>query len=132
LAPAGVEALATWKDRARIALACVFAFTALAHFNRLRHDLAKMVPPSIPNPMAWVYFTGVCELAGAAGLLLPQTRELAGICLALLMVALFPANISAARRHVPLRGEPPTPLWIRAPMQILFIALALWTTRSAG
>ena len=38
--------------------------------------MAAMVPKAFPNPMAMLYFTGVCELAGAVGLLLPQTRSL--------------------------------------------------------
>jgi uncharacterized membrane protein len=39
---------------------------------------------------------------------------------------MFPANINAALRQVPLRGRPATPLWLRLPMQVLFIALAVW------
>jgi uncharacterized membrane protein len=39
---------------------------------------------------------------------------------------MFPANINAALKQVPLRGKPATPLWLRLPMQVLFIALALW------
>jgi hypothetical protein len=42
---------------------------------------------------------------------------------------MFIANVSAAQRGVTLRGKPPTPLWLRAPMQILFIALLWWSTR---
>jgi hypothetical protein len=42
---------------------------------------------------------------------------------------MFIANVNAAQRGVTLRGKPPTPLWLRVPMQILFIALLWWSTR---
>ena len=72
--------------------------------------------------------TGVLEIAGAIGLLIPRTRKLAGICLVFLLVALFPANVYAALNEIPLRGEAPTPLWIRGPIQLLFIGMVWWTS----
>jgi uncharacterized membrane protein len=44
----------------------------------------------------------------------------------LMLVALFPANVSAARRGLTLRGKPVTPLAIRLPIQLLFLAFCLW------
>jgi uncharacterized membrane protein len=70
-----------------------------------------------------------CELAGAIGLVIPETRRAAGIALILFFIAVLPANIHAARAGVTLRGRPATPLWLRVPMQILFIFLAWWSTR---
>ena len=74
----------------------------------------------------FVFVTGILEILGAIGLLILQVRTAAGICLAILFVAMFPANINAALKQVPLRGKSATPLWLRLPMQGLFIALALW------
>jgi len=122
----GVGAFGTWLDSARVALALMFLFTAAAHFNRMKDDLIRMVPPSFPNPRALVFATGVLEIAGAIGLLLPPTRRLAAWGLALMLIALFPANVSAARRGLTLRGKPVTPLAIRLPIQILFLAVVLW------
>jgi len=85
-----------------------------------------MVPPSFPNPRALVFATGVLEIARAIGLLLPPTRSLAAWGLVLILVALFPANVSAARRGLTLRGKPVTPLAMRLPIQLLFVAIALW------
>ena len=126
---AGVQALASWQHSALYALALMFVFTATAHFNKMKHDLAQMIPSSFPRPLLIVYVTGVLELIGAAGLLLPQFRRLAGICLIALLVGMFIANVNAAQRGVTLRGKPPTPLWLRTPMQILFVALLWWSTR---
>jgi len=126
---AGVHVLASWQHSALYALAVMFVFTATAHFNQMKHDLAQMIPSYFPRPLLIVYITGVFELLGAAGLVLPQFRRLAGISLIALLVGMFIANANAAQRGVTLRGKPPTPLWLRAPMQILLIALLWWSTR---
>jgi len=125
---AGVAMLDSWMMSARIALATMFVFTALAHFTRMKNDLIAMVPPALPRPDLLVFATGVAELAGAVGLLVPATTFWAACGLIVLMAAMLPANISAARRGVLLRGRQATPLWLRVPMQVLFIACA-WGVR---
>jgi uncharacterized membrane protein len=125
----GLHAFATWHDSARYAMALMFVFTGIAHFNRVRHDLVKMVPAFMPRPLAVIYLTGALELLGAAGLLVPSMERLAALCLILLLIAMFPANVKAAREKLTLRGNPATALWLRAPMQIFFIALLWWSTR---
>ena len=126
----GVSAFATWVVCVRWAMAAMFLFTGVSHFTKFRHEMAAMVPKIFPAPMAMVYFTGVCEIAGAIGLLLPQTRAIAGICIILLLVCLVPANAKAAREHLNVAGRPATPLWLRLPIQIMFIGLTWWATRT--
>jgi uncharacterized membrane protein len=108
----------------------MFLFTATAHFTPMKEDLVRMVPLSFPNPRALVFATGVLEILGAIGLLVPATRRLAAWGLALMLLALFPANVSAARRGLTLRGKPATPLAIRLPIQLLFLAVTLWVALS--
>ena len=127
----GVGALSTWHDVVAWALAAMFLFTASSHFvARTREDLIAMVPGVFPRPALLVSLTGFLEGLGAVGLLIPATRGLAGLCLVLLLLALLPANVSAARRGVPMRGRAPTPLLVRIPMQILFVGLTLWATQT--
>jgi uncharacterized membrane protein len=102
---AGVHVLASWQHSALYALAVMFVFTATAHFNKMKHDLAQMIPSSFPRPLLIVCITGVLELLGAEGLVLPQLRRLAGICLIALLVGMFIANVYAAQRGVTLRGK---------------------------
>jgi uncharacterized membrane protein len=124
----GVTALATWAASTRWALAVMFLFTGVAHFTRARHGMARMVPGVFDNAMAMVYFTGVCEIAGAIGILIPRTRPLSGICLILLLIAMFPANVKAAREKLNVAGRPATPLVPRTVMQAVFIGLVWWST----
>jgi uncharacterized membrane protein len=124
----GVPALQTWLASARWALSTMFLFTAISHFAPMKKDLIAMVPPALPRPDVLVFVTGLAEVAGAVGLLIPQTRLLAAYGLILLLLALLPANISAARRGVLLRGRRATSLWLRVPMQALFVVW-LWAVR---
>jgi uncharacterized membrane protein len=125
----GVVALATWVAAARWALVAMFLFTGVAHFTKAKYSMAAMVPRVFGNAMAMVYFTGVCEIAGAMGLLLPRFRNAAGICLIALLVAMFAANVKAARARLMVAGRPATALWLRLPMQLAFIGLAWWVSR---
>ncbi len=124
----GVQALATWRDSARYALAVMFVFTGVAHFNHLKNELARMVPRIFPRPLLIVYATGVLEFLGALGLMLPRFRSVAAICLIALLIAMFPANVKAAVESLVLLGKPATPLWLRLPAQLLFIGLLWWSS----
>lgn len=123
----GVAALATWAGATRYALATMLVFAASAHFTKMKSDLVRMMPDWIPRPMALIYFTGVCEIAGAAGLVLPYSRQAAGIALIVFFIVVFPANVKAARAGVGVGAKRATPLWLRASMQVLFIALTWWS-----
>jgi uncharacterized membrane protein len=74
-----------------------------------------------------VTFTGICEILGAIGLLLPRTRRVAAIALILLLLALLPANIYAAQAGITLRGAPAPPIVPRVALQALFIGLLWWS-----
>jgi uncharacterized membrane protein len=124
----GVTMLATWLASARAALAVMFLFTSISHFTPMKKDLIAMVPASLPRPDVLVFITGIAEALGALGLLVPTTRFWAVCGLIVLLLAMLPANISAARRGVLLKGRVATPLSLRIPMQLLFIGWA-WVVR---
>lgn len=81
-----------------------------------------MVPPISPHANLLVTLTGVLEILGAIGLFLPRTARAACICLALFLIALFPANIRAAREHLTIAGRRVPTLPVRTAMQLVFIA----------
>jgi uncharacterized membrane protein len=124
----GVKRLSSWREAGRIALVIMFLFTGFSHFSSLKHDFAAMIPAPLPNGPWVIYLSGVFEIAGAVGLLIPRTRRLAGIGLLLLLVAVFPANVNAIINGIPFGGDAPTPLWVRAPMQLLYIGMVWWTS----
>ena len=125
----GVPIFRSWKDCARYGLAVMLCFTASAHFTPMRNDLLKMVPPWMPNADATIYVTGALESLGAIGLCIPRLRHITGIALVLLFLAVLPANIHASQIGATIHGKPVMALGLRIPMQLVFIAIAWWSTR---
>jgi uncharacterized membrane protein len=112
----------------RAALGLMFFLTASAHWGKRRRDLIRMVPPIFPRPDLLVTVTGLLEILGATGLFIPGTARAAGICLALLLIALFPANIHAAREKLTIAGRPVPGIPARTGIQIVFVAALLSAT----
>lgn len=115
----GVRALRSWPVALRGGLAAMFTLTGVVHFVGMRQELVAMVPPALPAPELLVTITGVLELLGAVGLLIPRLAPMAAGGLAVLLVVMFPANVHAA-----LEGTG-TPLLPRTAMQVVFLAAAL-------
>jgi uncharacterized membrane protein len=87
----------------------------------------RIVPPYLPFPAALVAISGAAEILGAIGLLVERTRRVAAIGLAILLVAVLPANWWMAASHVEF-GNPPLPEWVlwgRLPLQVPLIWWAL-------
>jgi uncharacterized membrane protein len=119
---AGVHALDGWTPCLRGGLALMFLLTASAHWGKRRPDLVAIVPTAFPNPGLMVTITGVLEVLGAVGLLLPATAPAAAACLAVLLIAIFPANVRAAREHLNIGNSAATALPLRTVLQIVFIS----------
>ncbi|MGY4857398.1 DoxX family protein [Cryobacterium sp. AP23] len=114
----------------RIILAVVFVFAGISHFAPgVQRTMAAMIPPRLRSrgwlsPKNLVIFTGVCEILGGIGLLVPATRVTSGVALALFLVAVFPANAYAAR-HKERFGAVAIPLVPRLLGQVVLIGLVL-------
>lgn len=112
----------------RIALALVFVGMGIAHFiPGPAKGMAAMIPPAYKQRVSakvLVRFTGLCEIAGGIGLLVPQVRFAAGIALIVFLIAVFPANAFAAAN--PDRfGRAAIPFWRRYFAQLALILLIL-------
>lgn len=114
-----------WVISLRFAVAIMFLVAASAHWGRLRGDLIAMMPPRIPIAQILISLTGILEIAGAILLLIPATAMAASTGLALMLLAMFPANIYAAHKKLTLGGKPVTPIGARVIMQMLFLAAVL-------
>ncbi len=89
-----------------------------------------IVPSLVPFARQVVQFTGVCEIAGAIGLLIPRLRALAGIMLALYAAFVFPANIKHAIYGIDVPGLP-TSWWYHGP-RLLFQPVLVWAALFAA
>jgi uncharacterized membrane protein len=120
----GVGYVNNWTAAIAVGLAAMFVLTGVAHFAPpMRGDLIAIVPPRLPVPGLLVTVTGVLELLGAVGLLLPVTRVAAAVCLLALMLAMFPANVYAARMPNPPKSMT-TRLSLRTAVEVVFLAAA--------
>jgi uncharacterized membrane protein len=100
--------------------ALIFAGSGTMHF--LKPDaFVQIVPPLLPAKGTLVAISGAAELAGAIGLLIPQTRVAACYGLIALLIAVFPANIYMALDRVKFASLPEWALIARLPLQLLLI-----------
>jgi uncharacterized membrane protein len=106
----------------RVVVALPLLVSGTAHFTRTAL-MAMIIPPLLPYHSQLVLVSGALELAGAVGLLLPAFTRAASACLALLMIAVFPANVYAANKYVGGLHMPSVPL--RLAMQVVYILLLL-------
>jgi uncharacterized membrane protein len=118
------------KTTLRVVLTIAMVTVGVLHFV-FPAPFAHIVPAYLPAPFVLVYLSGVAEIAGGLGLIVERTRRAAGYGLIALYVAVFPANINMAVNDIGLGDQPVSPLllWLRLPLQAVFIAWAYWYTR---
>lgn len=120
------ERFDAWRPAMRGGLTALFVTTGVVHFvPGFRESMVAMVPPGLPWPEGLVAVTGVLELAGAVGLWVRPFKRAAAVCLVLLMLAMFPANIYAALNGVEFNGAAPDPLLQRTLIEILWLGAAV-------
>ena len=121
----GVDYVDSWPQAAAVGLAVMFVMTGVAHFvPAMRRDMIAIVPPRLHAPGLLVTITGVLELLGAAGLFYPPTRVAAAVCLFVLMLVMFPANVYAARMPNPPKSMT-SRLDVRTAEEIVFLGAAV-------
>ncbi len=121
------------RAAARLGMATAMAFAGVSHLL-MPTPFVQHLPSWVPWRAELVLVTGLVEIGLGLALLLRQPRRrLAGYALAGYLVAVFPANVYVAVAGVDVDGQPGGAYpWLRLPLQVLFIAWALWTTRDAA
>jgi uncharacterized membrane protein len=115
-----------WRRRCRIGLAVFYTVAGILHVF-LPAPFLSITPGWVPDAGDVIFLTGLCEIAGAIGLLMPPVRRFAGVALALYAVLVFPANIKHALDSL---GGPLVSPWqwlyhgVRLPLQPVIIWLA--------
>ena len=110
-------------------LANVFIGAGVNHFVMPRAYERIVPPPLQRHAKAIVQISGVAEIAGGVGVLVPSTRRLSGLGLVALLAAVFPANVHMAREPQRFRRIPRWALYGRLPLQPLMMLWAWRATR---
>lgn len=121
-----------WSKRVLLVLASAsFLFSGILHFLKTSLYL-KIMPPYVPWHLGMVRTSGVCEILGALGFLLPATRRLAAWGLVALLIAVFPANLYMATNPLETgtAGISAAIRWGRLPLQLVFIVWVLWCSKA--
>jgi uncharacterized membrane protein len=116
------------KNVATVFCAIMFIFAGYYHFKN-PYPYLEIMPDYLPYPEFLIYFSGVCEIAGGIGLLIPRLRRLASYGLIALLIAVFPANVNMAVNSIDF-GLPHELLWWRLPFQFVFILWVYWCGRA--
>src|ERR1700733_456287 len=97
-------------------LANLFIGAGVNHFLMPR-VYEKIVPPQLRgHAKLIVQVSGVAEIAGGVGVLVPSTRRLSGLGLIALLAAVFPANLYMARQPEDFHKIPRWALYARLPL----------------
>ena len=112
---------------ARLGIGGSFVAVGVSHFTDPQVFVGIM-PPYLPWHLELVYISGVFEILGGIGLMLPFSRRFAAYGLLALLLAVFPANIHMLVNEVYLDGMPREPwlLWLRLPFQAVFAFAVAW------
>jgi uncharacterized membrane protein len=110
-------------------LSILFIFAGAMHFV-IPNRYVGIMPAWIPYQLEMVDVSGVAEILGGIGLLVPSVRRAAGIGLILLLVAVFPANVQMLinAMHSGASAIYITLLFFRLPLQPLLI---VWVYRAS-
>jgi uncharacterized membrane protein len=113
----------------RLLLAAFFIGSGVNHFV-IPRAYQRIVPPRLQGKAGRVVaVSGVAEVAGGLGVLLPSTRRLSGLWLIALLAAVFPANVYMAQTPERFRRIPRWALYGRLPLQPLMMWWAWRATR---
>ncbi len=117
----------------RILLAVFFVAAGILHYTKTSFYLQAM-PPYLPRPRELVWVSGVFEILGGIGVLVPATQRFSGYGLIALLIAVFPANIQMAAdsAHNPNAVASSLLLWLRLPLQFALVYWVWWCALSTN
>lgn len=119
-----------WKRRLfRYLLALIYLVAGIAHIKSPAGFL-QITPDWVPFPEQVILLTGIAEIAGAVGLLIPRIRYAAGIGLALYALCVYPANINHALNNIAIGGA--TANWLYHGPRLAFQPVFIWWALIAG
>jgi uncharacterized membrane protein len=112
----------------RILMGLGYVAAGVNHFRSTRM-YEGIMPDYLPAHHALVVLSGVAEIAGGLGVLIPQTRRAAAWGLVGMLVAVMPANVWMVQHPERYAGIPAWALWLRLPLQGVLVWWAWRYTR---
>jgi len=123
------DGLAGEHTRARLSLGLVVQsiFYVASGVNHFWHEAfyLHIMPDHYAHPLALVRLSGIAEILGGLGLLLPATRRLSAAGIALMLVVFFDVHVFMLRHPGRFPEAPLWLLWARIPLQFVLIWWAL-------
>jgi uncharacterized membrane protein len=118
------------KDISRVLISLIFICIGILHFI-ITEKFILIVPPIIPYEKEVIYISGIFEILGGVGILIPKLKRQAAFGLILLLITVFPANIYMALYNIQLGGILNNSIlqWLRLPLQAVFIWWVYWCSR---
>ncbi|WP_310542826.1 DoxX family protein [Phenylobacterium sp.] len=113
----------------RWGLAITYVAFGIVHL-RSAPGFLSIMPSWVPYSMEVVLFTGVCEILGGVGLLIPRLRWISGVMLALYAICVYPANLHHAFGQADVGGLPSS-WWYHGP-RLAFQPVFVWWALFAG
>ena len=117
-----------WKKLVLLGLSAFFINVGIDHFINPDFYLSIM-PPAFPLHLEAVYISGLFEVLGGLGVLIPRLRKFSGWGLIALLIAVYPANIYMALTPEAFPDVPLSALYIRLVFQFIFFYWAYLVTR---
>lgn len=118
----------------RLVMGVLYIGAGTLHFLATQ-TYASVVPAYLPAHRELVYISGAAEILGGIGVLIPDTwiplRRPAAWGIILLLIAVFPANVTMITEHSRFPSVPLWAAWLRLPLQLPLIYWAWLYTRSA-
>jgi uncharacterized membrane protein len=109
-------------------LALFYGSAGINHFRNPDFYLRAAMPEWIPFPEIANYAGGALELVLVVLMLIPKTRKLALTGIIALLIVFLPIHIYQI--FDPPAVFPPIYVWLRVPVQFLFMAWAYYTRKA--
>jgi uncharacterized membrane protein len=113
----------------RVVMGLVYVAAGVNHFRSTRM-YESIMPDYLPAHHALVVLSGVAEIVGGLGVMIPQTRRAAAWGLVGMLVAVMPANVWMVQHPERYPGIPVWALWVRLPLQGVLVWWAWRYTRA--
>jgi uncharacterized membrane protein len=115
------------KSVLRYVMAAFYVWAGINHFVRPEFYL-NLMPPYIPLHTELVYLSGIIEIVLGVLVAIPRTAAMAAWGIILMLLAFLPVHVHMLVNNHLYPEAPTSVLWLRFPIQALFILWAYWYT----